>query len=459
MTSEINTNSEERVPLSAWFSLLILTIILLFAMVDRVILSLMAEPVKQTMGLSDLQLGLMQGTGIAIFAALAAYPIGWLADRFGRRIVLAGSILVWSAAVVGCALAQNFEQLFIATSMVGAGEAGLAPITFAMIPQLFGKKKRQLANSIFILAAAASGGLGMVLAGQLVSIMESVRDILPMALQQLEGWRLSFLAAAAPAPLMILLVATIRIAHAHKPAVLEDDAAVESGSDSTLLQHFTEHRKTMFTFFSGMGFALFSFGAVGLWLPVILMRQFGQTPAQVGAALGSLSLVGLAAGFLFVVFGLRLLEARLGSLLQIRVMWTAALLCVFTSLMFAFVTSAQQIYVLQGVQIVCLTAANMLYPTVLQNLSPDHLRTRVIAIQTAVNVGFAAAAGPLVGYLSDVLSDNPRGLIMSASAVACCGLAISTSLFRWCEHGYVKTIEAIERSDSLASETAEMQPA
>lgn len=449
------TDRSNDTPLSAWYSLFIMSMVALFAMVDRSILSLMAEPVKQTLELSDLELGLMQGTGIAVFAALAAFPIGWLADRFGKRVVLAGSVVVWSLAVVGCAFANTFWQMFIATSMVGAGEAGLTPIMFALIPQLFGRSKRQLANSIFVLAAAASGGLGMVLAGQLVGFAEFARDMLPAALQNLEAWRLSFLIAAAPAPIMVLLIATVHIVHKAPSPVSAEASAQTTTTAPTLVSHFRTYRKTLTTFFAGMGMAIFSFGAVGVWLPVMLMRQFGQTPEQIGGALGSISLVGMVGGFLFVTFVLRRLEARLGTLLQIRAMSSAAFLCIFTSFALGFAQSASHIYVIQGIQLLCLTAANMLYPTVLQNLAPDALRARVIAIQITVNVGFGAAAGPLVGLVSDQMSDDPRGLITAASAVACVGLIIATSLFRWCESTYCETVDEIARLE----EEQELSPA
>ena len=82
----------------AWFGLAVLVIVAFFANIDRQILVLLTEPIRQDFGLSDLQIGLLQGAGIALFAGAAALPIGWVADRVDRRLVLAVCILVWSAA-------------------------------------------------------------------------------------------------------------------------------------------------------------------------------------------------------------------------------------------------------------------------------------------------------------------------------------------------------------------------
>lgn len=440
-------SSTERAPLSAWYALVVLTIVLLFATVDRAILSLLAEPVKNTLGLSDLQLGLMQGTGIAVFAALAAFPISWLADRYGRRLVLAVSVVIWSLAVVGCALAQNFTQMFFATAMVGGGEAGLAPITFALIADLFHRRQRQLANSVFVLASAAGGGLGMVLSGQLVTIVDVTRDVLPLALQDLESWRLAFLYAAMPAPIMIVLIATIRAIRSAQSSETDNGDPVEAANGIGLGEHLRRHKKVLIPFIAGMGCCLFAFAAVGAWMPVILTRLFEETPAEIGTALGSISLLAMAGGFLFSAFGIKLLESRMGDRLQIRTMSITASLCVCTSLAMIFAKSANQIYIIQAVQVLCLTAANMLFPTVLQNLAPSHLRARVIAIQVTVNTGAGAAAAPLVGLVSDQIND-PFGVLWAAGSFACVGLFCASGLFLWCEKvGYVESIREINRDE------------
>lgn len=454
--TEITSPSSDRVPLSAWYSLLVLTLVLLFAVIDRAILGLMAEPVKQTLGLSDLQLGLMQGTGIAVFAALAAFPISWLSDRYGRRVVLAGSVLLWSLAVLGCAFAQTFEQMFIATSLVGAGEAGLAPITFALIPELFARSKRQLANSIFVIAATAGGGVGLVVSGQLTVIVEAVRHLLPENLQLLENWRLSFLLAAAPAPIMMLLIGTIRVVHTKQ---VEAGSQQAGGASVSLLEHLRAHRQTLLSFFGGMGMATFAFGAIGSWMSVILIRMFDESPADIGKALGIISILGIFSAFLFSTVILRVLEKRVGPILQVRVMWIAALLCLCTSFALAFAGSAQQIYMIQAVQVLCLTAANMLFPTVLQNLAPAPLRARVVAIQTTVNVSFGAAAAPTVGLISDSMYGSENGLLVAASTVACCALVVAAFLLHRSERGYLATIDEVARQDQEQPGAAQPQHA
>ena len=118
---------------ASWYGLAALIVVSLYGFVDRQVFVLLAEPIKLSMKLSDLQLGLLQGLGVAVFAAIVSYPIAWLADRFDRRVVLSACIAVWSLAVIACGLARDFNELFVASAIVGAGEAGLTPIVFALI--------------------------------------------------------------------------------------------------------------------------------------------------------------------------------------------------------------------------------------------------------------------------------------------------------------------------------------
>jgi hypothetical protein len=284
----------------------------------------------------------------------------------------------------------------------------------------------------------------MVLSGQLTVLAELLRDSLPAGLAAMDNWRLSFLLAVAPAPLMILLIGTVKIVYSMQRSVT--GGAVEA-HHVTLRDHMRNHKRTLYSFFIAMGMATFAFGAVGAWLPVILIRMFGETPATIGGALGTISIIGMFTGFVFSALVLKWLQQRYGQVIEVRAMWTAGILSCFTSAALSMADSAQHIYMIQSVQVICLTAANMLFPTVLQNLAPTALRARVIAIMTTINVALGAAAAPTVGFVSDRMQGSSGDLLMAASGTAVCGLLISVALFRYCERGYVQTVEEIARLD------------
>jgi MFS family permease len=431
----------------AWYALLVLGVVTLFALVDRQILVLLSEPIRKQLGLSDLQLGLLQGTAVTLFAALAAYPLSWLADRVDRRWVMAGCVLAWSLACAACGLAQDYTQLLLASALVGAAEAGLVPITYALIPSLFAPARRQLANSSFAMATGIGGGATIALCGLLVTHVDSLRPWLPEALKGLEGWRLSFLVAALPGPFMAVWVLSIAGGNA-VTRTAAPVAALARAAAAPLLPYLREHRRTFVHFCSGVGLSFFGFGAVSGWMANMLMRQFAQTPQQVGNGMGLAGSTGLVLGFLITAFGLRQLAARLGDRLPLRALWIATLCTALCNFALMRAPSALSVYVIYGVMIMCLTLAGMLYITALQGLAPNTLRARVVSVQTIINSLAGAAAVPLVGLLSDQLKDRPNGLMIAATAVATPALLLSAWLLHRGETPYAQTAQANARADA-----------
>jgi MFS family permease len=434
----------------AWYALLVLGVVTLFALVDRQILVLLSEPIRKQMGLSDLQLGLLQGTAVTLFAALAAYPLSWLADRFDRRRVMAACVLAWSLACAACGLAQDYQQLLLASALVGAAEAGLVPITYALIPSLFAPQRRQLANSTFTMATGIGGGATIALCGFLVTNVESLRPWLPLSMQGMEGWRLSFLVAALPGPLMALLVLSITTGRpAEGMAAPAGRLALSQALAATarLLPYLRQHKNTFLTFCSGVGLSFFGFGAVSGWMANMLMRQFAQTPQQVGNGMGLAGTTGLVLGFLITAFGMRRLSARLGDRLPLRALWVATLCTALLNFALIAAPSALAVYAIYGVMIMCLTLAGMLYITALQGLAPGTLRARVVSVQTILNGLSGALAVPLVGFVSDQLKDRPNGLMIAATALATPALLLAAWLLHRGEAHYALTAQASARAD------------
>ena len=83
-------------------TLALLTLIYLFNFMDRQIMSVLAEPIKLELGLSDTQLGLLTGFMSAIFYTTFGVPVAWLADRTRRTWVIAGACTLWRGFCAAC---------------------------------------------------------------------------------------------------------------------------------------------------------------------------------------------------------------------------------------------------------------------------------------------------------------------------------------------------------------------
>lgn len=430
---------------ASWYGLTVLILLGLFAVLDRQVFVLQAEAIRTHLALSDFQLGLLQGLGVSLFAAVAGYPIGWLADRHDRRQVLAVCVLVWSLAVVTCGLAQNFTQLFLASAMVGAGESGLLPVIFALIPEMFRNQKRQLANSLNMVASRVGIGLVIALCGYLSVLADAARPWLPASLQAMETWRLTFFAAALPAPIFIVLLLTLPVRARARPAVLlpRDN---ETGSGD-LWPFLRAHRKGVGGLLIGLTVAIFGFAAIGVWLPVVAMRQFGATPAQVGATLGTATFISAGIGLLLTVYGMRWLTPRFGVRVPVIALACSFALGGLAVALLPLATSTDTLFLLYGVHLTAVMMGIMAYPTALQDVAPASLRSRIFAISGVLGIAIPSAAPPLVGALSDLVKQQPDGLLLVTVAVGGTALLVAAALLAWTSRHHAGVVRAAAELD------------
>ena len=106
--------------------LFLLSLMYFIAYIDRTNISVAAPVMGKELGLDKTQLGFI----FSIFA----YPYtvmqiagGWLADRFGPRLVLFALCLIWSAATFLTGTVGGAVSLVIARIVVGIGEGGAFP--------------------------------------------------------------------------------------------------------------------------------------------------------------------------------------------------------------------------------------------------------------------------------------------------------------------------------------------
>lgn len=145
----------------AWSALGILCFVYVLNFLDRQLLSILAKPIQDDLGVTDGQLGMIGGFYFALFYCVLAIPIGWLADRMNRVRVLSFACALWSAATVACGLSTSYTQLAIARMTVGIGEAGGVPPSYAIVTDYFPPGTRGTALSIFNLGPPIGLALGV----------------------------------------------------------------------------------------------------------------------------------------------------------------------------------------------------------------------------------------------------------------------------------------------------------
>lgn len=416
-------SADARASRAAWWGLTVLIAIGLVTYMDRQVIGLQAEPIRQQLGLDDTGFAMVQGLSVALFTVLAGYPLGWLADRYDRRRVLAACLLVWCAAVALCGIATSLPGLFLASGFIGAAEAGLLPIAYAQIPGWFSGRSRQAANSAFVLLGRLAVGAVIVACGWLIHAIDGWRFMLPTGLQVLPTWRLALFATALVGLLLLPLILSL-------PRGQAPIAGPSPAGAAAALPWLRRHAKVVGAFYLAAGLLACGAGAMGAFAPVAAARAFGATPVQAGQGLGGAALAGALVALTATSILNRHTPLALhpGRALRLAAWAMGGSAATAPTLLIA--DDATAFFALYGLHLACVMTAVMLMPTALQALSPAALRARLMSIYVTATIA-VGAGGPLtVGLLSDAGQATPQALIVAMAAVAACSHAAAAALLK-----------------------------
>jgi MFS family permease len=264
-------------PRRAWFLVAVLMLGYFFAFVDRQILSLLVVPIQAQLGVTDTQLGLLQGLAFAIFYSTLGLPLGRLADRANRRNLLVAGVTLWSLATAACGLADSYGELFAARIVVGVGEATLAPVAVSLIADYFEPARRAVAMSVYVAAGSIGAGAALLLGGYALSHATRIPG-----LETLEPWQATFVAVGLPGVLVAMLLLSIREPKRRERSVDAGSRRGGASFRSFLRAHagFVALHVGGMAVFSAMSYALLS------WIPTFLVRHHGLSLQQAGVAFG-----------------------------------------------------------------------------------------------------------------------------------------------------------------------------
>ncbi|VBB14751.1 MFS transporter [Burkholderia stabilis] len=386
----------------AWFALVVLALAAILGITDRQMLTLAIEPLKRDLHLDDTGLGVIVGFGPILFSALASPLLGWLADRVDRRWLLVVCVLVWSAGTALCGLVTQGWMLFLCTLTLAVGEAGLGPVVYSLLPDLFPPRLRTAANTLFFAVALFGAGLGIAGAGAIFHLAAPLARALTV-----EPWRLAFVLVALPG----LVVAALLACVGHPPRGGTQAGHAHEASRETLAHYWRRSGAMLTCLILGYAMAAFYVGAILGWAPVALIRDFHVDLAKSGLYSGIAVGGGSALGLLASVLIVRGLRARSGAGLPVAVGCAMAFVAAILLFGLSFATSATMLLVCMTGIIAAYIAGTSLTPTLLQDIAPPHLRGRVIGTSSLVTYMFQAVSVPAVGAISDALHGTPGALL------------------------------------------------
>lgn len=431
------------------YFLTLLCVVGVFNFIDRQIVSILIEPIKEEFHASDTEMGLLTGLLFASFYLVGAIPAARLAEYYSRKWVLSLSMIAWSVCTTFGGFAQNFVQLALSRIGVAVTEGGALPISQSLITDLYPPSGRARAFALLTSAQAVGVGISVFLGGWLSHNF---------------GWRSSFLIVGLPGILVaVLFLTTVKeprrgmsdpvqtdpekernpqpmsatLADRPNPVGKRDEAPPPLGVALRTLWSLRSYRYFVLTSVLGglAGLGLLS------WGPAFLIRVHGMSQVSVGGWFGatvasSLVLGALSGGALGDRLGKRGVQAY---------RWILAagpFLSVGPGLLFCFSPNWQVAVASLFFWSLLLTTYQPVSTKLAQSLVPVRMRaTAAVVLAFGTGVFGAGLAPVLVGFLNDIWQpyfgmDAIRYSMAVVTAAAAGGAATSLRAMRWIESDY-----------------------
>ena len=194
---------------AANYGVVLLFLAYVLSFLDRNILSLLVGPIREQFGISDFQYSLLAGAAFALVYSFASLPLGLLADRYSRKLIVAASVAFWSLATAAGGLANGVGQLFASRMAVGAGEAGLAPPAYSIITDSYRPAHFGYAMSFYKTGVRVGGGFALVIGGLLIDYYTRIGPVDLPLIGTLQPWQATLVTVGLPGVLLALLLLTM----------------------------------------------------------------------------------------------------------------------------------------------------------------------------------------------------------------------------------------------------------
>jgi len=410
-------------PINPSYTLGVLTIASTLSYLDRQILGLLAEPLRQDLHLTDLQIGLLQGFTFAIVLATAGLPLGRLVDTGNRVRIAAVGIALWSIMTAACGFAGNFGALLLCRTGVAFGEAALTPAAYSLISDLFPTRRRGLAISIYSTGAFIGAGLSLVLAATVLHELSSAGNVFLLSGMQYI-WQMVFVFIGLPGIVVALWAASLKEPRKHSgtvPAPVPGMAEIRA--------YFSNNRVELASLYFCLGFAATQAYSYSAWIPTVLIRTFHMPLVAIGFSLGPLLIASSVSGLLFgAVLGDSLVRRGIAAARPI-LMCGAALAASLFAAAVPFASTLNAALALISIATFLSTVIVANGPPALQDITPSRMRGISSAVGILIVTLIGMGVGPtVVGFVSQNIIGDPNKIGVALSIVSSAALVVSSAL-------------------------------
>lgn len=407
----------------------------IFSFIDRTTISLIVDPMKRDLHISDTQIGMLQGLAFALLYTFLGLPIARLSDRFSRRAIIAGGVFIWSIMATLCGLARTALQLFVARIGVGVGEAALSPAAYSIITDSFPRSKLGSAFSFYNIGITIGAGVAFLVGGIVVAAVShaGATYTLPL-LGEVRAWQMVFIVTGAPGIVLPLLLLTFR--EPVRRGILRSPSDPPTAAPPRpplreVLGYIWLNRQFYCLHFSALALLAMCGYCVAAWLPTAIVRAYGVSYGQVGKVLGVSTILMNSTGMLLAgILCDRLTHKGHKDAPIIVALISTCGIAVFSCLP-TLMPTVTLVWIAIFVSGLTFNAYNGVGPQAVNQVTPNQYRAQVSAVYLFVVNALGLGVGPtLVPLLNDHLFHDPLKIRFSLIIVVFCA-ALSAIILLW----------------------------
>lgn len=412
---------------AAYWALFVIILATFVTFFEQVVFAMLAERIKADFGLSDSQLGFLAGPASIVCYLFVGIPLARLADIFPRKFVLAGGVAAIGVITALGGVAQSFTQFVGTRVFLAAGGSAHAPASYSLLADAF--PPRILTRAFALLQFGFIGGttLGPIIGGMLIGVAAGWAPTVHGGFTIL-GWQWLMIWLGLPALLVALLFLTIK-EPSRQAAPLDSimppaDAPLGrriltfTGLDAAKAIH--AKRRVYYPLFAGLALSAIEVFGLQFWRVPFMIRTYGWNEAQIGAVMGSMTLVasllGLLLGGIFVEWlAKRHADANVRAA---AIFFGCVTVC---AILAPLMPNGYASLAVSSLGAVFGMAGAVPQNAAIQRVAPNAMRGQVTAIYLFMFTFFGAMGSFLVGLVQDNLVGDPtqlwKALVMTASVL------------------------------------------
>lgn len=416
-----------------------------FSYLDRQIVSILVQPLKATLGLTDTQIGMLQGFSFTLCYATAGIVVARLVDRSNRVNIIAVCVAIWACSTALCATAGSFSELLVWRAGTAIAEAALSPAVLSLLADIYAPRRLSRATGVFMLGPYIGSGAALTGGGALLGwLSQPGNDFVTTT--SMHAWQLVFLCVGLPGLLLAALVfLTVKepSRRNHFGRSIDVDSEPAPPFREVLKELFVRN-KFCLPYFFGYACLIMLFYSFTAWFPTVLIRHFALEASYVGAICGPIYMLGGIVGVLTA--GLLIKRGEDAQALHTALKVAA---CACTSLIpIALVAPLAPFGLAVTFYGLCAFSASIvmaLAPIPLQIAIPNRMRGRSIALLVFMTNVIGGGIGPFaVGYISQSMATYANGLGIALAIVGTISATLAALL-------YTRATVAINQSQNITT--------